>query len=109
MSTDTWKQIAEANGIDCTLRRVEITCVREHVGIPGYDFMPFGWCGACETCLSIEVPIVCESCSFDDKYDMREPTKWPCVIEKRRAEKEYYAEVYAKRKADLDAIRNRSN
>lgn len=81
---EQWRKLAEENGIDCTLRRVEIKCVLDHVAISGNEFMPYGWCGECETCKEIPCPDICEACSYTDKYDMRQAVAWPCATEKQR-------------------------
>jgi len=86
-----WRQLAEENGLDCTLRKVEIKCVREHEPVPGDDFMPYGWCGACEHCAAYPNPDVCEKCSYNDRYDLRQPVYWPCVEEIQRQNAENYA------------------
>ena len=48
---------------------------REHRMVPGYDFMPDGWCGACEHCDMMPCPRVCLGCPYSrrgyPKYD------WP--------------------------------
>lgn len=89
MSTnEAWRQLAEENGIDCTLRRVEIKCIRQHEPVSGADFMPPGWCGECKICAAMECPDVCELCSYTDKYDLRQPVYWPCTEEIVRVNRE---------------------
>lgn len=86
-----WRDMAAEKGIDCTLRVPEIKCVREHIPVPGDDFMPYGWCGGCEICLAMPNPDVCEYCSYDDHYDLRQPVVWPCTTEMQRKNAEDYA------------------
>lgn len=59
-----------------------------HRPVPGDDFMPYGWCGGCETCNTMPCPDVCERCSYTDTYDFRSPANWPCLYEKQRVELE---------------------
>lgn len=57
-----------------------------HVAIAGDDFMPAGWCGACETCRGYPAPLVCLACSYEPgghPYDT--PTNWPCPVVCRHA------------------------
>jgi hypothetical protein len=50
---------------------------REHRMIPGYDFMPEGWCGGCETCDMMPCPDVCLACSYSRKWN---PKDWPATF-----------------------------
>jgi hypothetical protein len=49
----------------------------EHRPIEGYDFMPSGWCGACEHCGP--APTICLACSFDVDGMPVEAVRWPCA------------------------------
>ncbi|GIM88761.1 hypothetical protein [Paractinoplanes toevensis] len=51
--------------------------ITEHQPIEGYDFMPPGWCGACETCSP--APTICGACSYDLDGHPLEPVTWPCA------------------------------
>jgi hypothetical protein len=57
-----------------------------HKPVPGEDFMPYGWCGSCETCNMMPCPDVCERCSYTDTFDLRSPANWPCLYEKQRVD-----------------------
>jgi hypothetical protein len=84
MTENSWKKLAEENELDCTLKRVEIECVLQHEPVSGDDFMPYGWCGECETCNAWPNPDVCEACSYTKRYDLRLPVLWPCPVEQTR-------------------------
>ncbi len=52
-----------------------------HTGIRGDDFMPAGWCGGCEHCYAIPVPLVCLACSYDaEGYPREHPVLFPCPV-----------------------------
>ncbi len=88
---DQWREFAEENNLDCTLKKVQIECVLEHVAVSGDDFMPAGWCGpdCCDHCRTMPCLDVCEACSYTKTYDLRQPVYWPCHVEKVRLENEY--------------------
>lgn len=83
---------------------LEIKCILEHVALKGYDFI-IGWCGSesCVECNLVDVPVICEACSYNEKYDMRQPIEWPCTTERNRI----IAESRRAQQARLDEIRQR--
>ena len=109
MTESTWREIAEENGLDCTLRKPEIKCALEHVAVCGDEFMPYGWGGrlCCDNCKAMECPDVCEACSYTERYDLREPVLWPCNVETRRLAAEGFAKIYKEREESLAEIRRR--
>ncbi|GIE35921.1 hypothetical protein Ait01nite_089660 [Actinoplanes italicus] len=52
----------------------------EHVPVEGWEFMPAGWCGGCEHCISYPVPTVCLACSYSPEGGPGDPVTWPCAV-----------------------------
>jgi hypothetical protein len=63
---------------------------REHRMVSGHDFMPYGWCGACEHCNMMHCPDVCLACSYSRKWN---PKDLPVTF----CEKTFLAPTVAKR------------
>jgi hypothetical protein len=59
---------------------------RAHRPVEGSDFMPSGWCGACEHCDRFPAPTVCVVCSYDAVTGMplAQPVEWPCAEHRAR-------------------------
>lgn len=51
-----------------------------HQPWPGDDFMPAGWCGACETCGQYPASEICMACSYDDDGRPVRPVPYPCPV-----------------------------
>ncbi|WP_427130361.1 hypothetical protein [Pseudarthrobacter sp. S9] len=48
-----------------------------HRMVKGYDFMPYEWCGGCETCDTMYCADVCLKCSYTCRgYPKDRPTYW---------------------------------
>jgi hypothetical protein len=50
--------------------------VLTHTPVGGEEFMPDGWCGACESCSP--APTVCLACSYISGGPSA-PVLWPCA------------------------------
>jgi hypothetical protein len=50
--------------------------VLTHTPVDGGDFMPSGWCGACEHCGP--APVICLACSYTPDGGPNTPVLWPC-------------------------------
>jgi hypothetical protein len=54
--------------------------ILEHVAVEGWEFMPSGWCGGCEHCISYPPPTVCLACSYGRDGYPAEAVSWPCAV-----------------------------
>lgn len=51
-----------------------------HVPVEGWEFMPAGWCGGCEHCISYPAPTVCLACSYSPEGGPEDLVAWPCAV-----------------------------
>lgn len=58
--------------------RRHFATVEDHRPIPGDDFMPPEWCGACETCRGMSSGTICAACSYDAEGRPDMAITWPC-------------------------------
>jgi hypothetical protein len=77
------------------------TLALDHRPVEGWEFMPSGWCGGCEHCISWPAPTVCVACSYDRQGYPAQAVMWPCPIHDatNRARRSRMHAAYRRRKA----------